>query len=55
MFTAGSEFLVMFQRVNAVPTRLRQLCAEVPAELEELGLDLLREASEARPAGVQEV
>ncbi|MFE0250953.1 protein kinase [Streptomyces sp. NPDC059010] len=55
VFSADSEFLVMFQHVNAAPTPLRQLRAEVPAELEELVLDLLRKAPEARPADVQEV
>ncbi|MFF1679783.1 protein kinase [Streptomyces sp. NPDC058256] len=54
-FTADSEFLLMFQHVNAAPTPLRQLRADVPAELEELVLHLLRKAPEARPADVQEV
>ncbi|MGW7042028.1 protein kinase domain-containing protein [Streptomyces avermitilis] len=54
-FTAESEFLLMFQHVNAAPTPLRQLRADVPAELEELVLHLLRKAPEARPADVQEV
>ncbi|WP_420719070.1 protein kinase domain-containing protein [Streptomyces sp. WM6386] len=55
VFTADSEYLVMFQHVNATPTPLRQLRADVPAELEELVLHLLCKAPEARPADVQEV
>ncbi|MFF7837478.1 protein kinase [Streptomyces ossamyceticus] len=55
VFSADSEYLVMYQHVNAAPTPLRQLRAEVPAELEELVLHLLRKAPEARPADVQEV
>lgn len=54
-FTAEGEFLLMFQHVNAAPTPLRQLRADVPVELEELVLHLLRKAPEARPADVQEV
>ncbi|MGW0825851.1 protein kinase domain-containing protein [Streptomyces sp. NPDC002845] len=55
LFSADSEYLVMYQHVNAAPTPLRQLRPEVPAELEELVLHLLRKAPEARPADVQEV
>ena len=55
LFSADSEYLVMFQHVNAPPAPLRQLRADVPAELEELVLHLLRKAPEARPADVQEV
>ncbi|MDX3779740.1 serine/threonine-protein kinase [Streptomyces europaeiscabiei] len=55
VFSADSEYLVMFQHVNGAPTPLRQLRAEVPVELEELVLHLLRKAPEARPADVQEV
>ncbi|MFM9453410.1 serine/threonine-protein kinase [Streptomyces europaeiscabiei] len=54
-FTADSEFLLMFQHVKAAPTPLRQLRADVPAELEELVLHLLRKAPEARPSDTQEV
>lgn len=45
----------MTQHVNAAPTPRRQLRADVPAELEELVLHLLRKAPEARPTNVQEV
>lgn len=55
VFTADSEYLLMYQHVNAAPTPLRQLRADVPAELEALVLHLLRKAPEARPADVQEV
>ncbi|GAA2941586.1 serine/threonine-protein kinase [Kitasatospora cinereorecta] len=55
LFTADSEYLVMYQHVNAAPTPLRALRPEVPAALEELVLHLLRKAAEARPADVQEV
>ena len=55
LFSSDSEFQLMFQHVNAAPTPLRQLRADVPVELEELVLDLLRKASEARPSDVQEV
>jgi tRNA A-37 threonylcarbamoyl transferase component Bud32 len=55
LFEADSEYLVMFQHVNTAPTPLRHLRADVPAALEELVLDLLRKAPEARPADTQEV
>ncbi|MCQ4084356.1 protein kinase [Streptomyces sp. RB6PN25] len=55
LFTGDSDFQLMNQHVNAAPTPLRQLRADVPAALEELVLHLLRKASEARPADVQEV
>ncbi len=55
VFTADSEYLLMYQHVNAAPTPLRQLRADVPAELEALVLHLLLKAPEARPADVQEV
>ncbi|MFE1951979.1 protein kinase [Streptomyces sp. NPDC059524] len=55
LFEAESEYLLMFQHVNAAPTPLRQLRADVPAALEELVLDLLRKAPESRPADTQEV
>lgn len=55
LFNGDSEFQLMMQHVNATPTPLRQLRADVPAELEELVLHLLRKAPEARPADVQEV
>lgn len=54
-FEADSEFLVMYQHVNAAPTPLRQLRPDVPEALEELVLHLLRKAPEARPADTQEV
>jgi serine/threonine protein kinase len=55
LFSGDGEFHLMMQHVNATPTPLRQLRADVPAELEELVLHLLRKAPEARPADVQEV
>ncbi|MET8561814.1 protein kinase [Streptomyces flaveolus] len=55
LFAGDSEFQLMTQHVNAAPTPLRQLRADVPEALEELVLDLLRKAPEARPADVQEV
>ncbi|WP_330460743.1 serine/threonine-protein kinase [Streptomyces sp. NBC_00820] len=55
VFEADSEFQLMYQHVNAAPTPLRQLRPDVPAELEELVLHLLRKAPEARPADTQEV
>ncbi len=54
-FSGDSEWTVMHQHVNATPTPLRQLRADVPVELEELVLHLLLKAPEARPADVQEV
>lgn len=55
LFSRDSEFQLMMQHVNATPVPLRQLRADVPAELEELVLHLLRKAPEARPVDVQEV
>ncbi|MFC7306849.1 protein kinase [Streptomyces monticola] len=55
LFTADSEYMVMYQHVNAAPTPLRQLRPDVPTALEDLVLHLLRKAPEARPADVQEV
>jgi len=55
LFGDGSEFQLMMQHVSAAPTPLRQLRADVPTELEDLVLHLLRKAPEARPADVQEV
>lgn len=55
LFAGASEWQLMTQHVNATPTPLRQLRAEVPAELETLVLHLLHKAPEARPADVQEV
>ncbi|MFF5546523.1 serine/threonine-protein kinase [Streptomyces olivaceoviridis] len=55
LFAGDSEFQLMTQHVNAAPKPLRQLRADVPEALEELVLDLLRKAPEARPADVQEV
>ncbi|RZB16865.1 serine/threonine protein kinase [Streptomyces sp. F001] len=55
LFGGDSEWQLMMQHVNAAPTPLRQLRADVPAALEELVLHLLRKAPEARPADVQEV
>ncbi|MEV7900958.1 serine/threonine-protein kinase [Streptomyces anulatus] len=54
-FEADSEYLLMYQHVNAAPTPLRQLRPNVPEALEELVLHLLRKAPEARPADTQEV
>ncbi|GGW48307.1 serine/threonine-protein kinase [Streptomyces caelestis] len=55
LFGGDSEWQLMMQHVNAAPTPLRQLRADVPEALEELVLHLLRKAPEARPADVQEV
>ncbi|MEV4916200.1 serine/threonine-protein kinase [Streptomyces tirandamycinicus] len=55
LFGGDSEWQLMTQHVNAAPTPLRRLRADVPAALEELVLHLLRKAPEARPADVQEV
>ncbi|MFF0108065.1 serine/threonine-protein kinase [Streptomyces hirsutus] len=55
VFAGDSEFQLMTQHISAAPTPLRQLRAEVPAELGELVLDLLRKAPEARPVDVQAV
>ncbi|MFF0461893.1 serine/threonine-protein kinase [Streptomyces mexicanus] len=55
LFSGDSEWQLMMQHVNAAPTPLRQLRADVPAQVEELVLHLLRKAPEARPADVQEV
>lgn len=55
VFTAESDYLLMFQHVNAAPTPLRQLRTDIPEELEELVLHLLRKAPEQRPADTQEV
>ncbi|GAA3832813.1 protein kinase [Streptomyces phyllanthi] len=55
LFSGDSEFQLMNQHINAAPTPLRQLRQDVPAELEELVLHLLRKAPEARPADMQEV
>ncbi|GAA1935437.1 serine/threonine protein kinase PkaE [Streptomyces sodiiphilus] len=55
VFSGDSEWQLMSQHVNAAPTALRRLRADVPVALEELVLHLLRKAPEARPADVQEV
>ncbi|MFI1467088.1 protein kinase [Streptomyces wuyuanensis] len=55
LFGGDSEWQLMTQHVNAAPTPLRRLRADVPEALEELVLHLLRKAPEARPADVQEV
>lgn len=55
VFSGDSEWQLMMQHVNAAPTPLRRLRADVPEDLEELVLHLLRKAPEARPADVQEV
>ncbi|MEW1873470.1 serine/threonine-protein kinase [Streptomyces caelestis] len=55
LFTGDSEWQLMMQHVNAAPTPLRQVRADIPEALEELILHLLRKAPEARPADVQEV
>jgi tRNA A-37 threonylcarbamoyl transferase component Bud32 len=55
LFSGDSEWQLMMQHVNAAPTPLRQLRSDVPEDLEELVLHLLRKAPEARPADVQEV
>ncbi|MEV0317875.1 protein kinase [Streptomyces sp. NPDC050658] len=55
VFTADSEYMLMYQHVNAEPTPLRKLRHDVPADLEALVLHLLRKAPEERPADIQEV
>ncbi|MFC5954881.1 protein kinase [Streptomyces pratens] len=55
LFEGNGEYYLMMQHVSAAPTPLRKLRADVPAELEELVLDLLRKAPEARPVDVQAV
>ncbi|MEV5986997.1 protein kinase [Streptomyces sp. NPDC052051] len=55
LFSADGEFQLMMQHVNATPTPLRQLRSDVPVDLEDLVLHLLRKAPEARPSDVQEV
>ncbi|WP_371777923.1 serine/threonine-protein kinase [Streptomyces sp. NBC_01438] len=55
LFSADSEYMVMFQHVNAAPTPLRVLRPEVPQALEDLVLQLLLKSPEARPRDVQEV
>ncbi|MEU0753813.1 serine/threonine-protein kinase [Streptomyces albogriseolus] len=55
LFSGDSEWQLMMQHVNSAPMPLRRLRADVPQALEELVLDLLRKAPEARPADVQEV
>ncbi|MEU3097013.1 serine/threonine-protein kinase [Streptomyces sp. NPDC006967] len=55
LFAGDGEWQLMMQHVNAAPTPLRQLRADVPEALEALVLHLLRKAPEARPADVQEV
>ena len=55
LFSGDSEWQLMMQHVNAAPTPLRRLRADVPEALEELVLHLVRKAPEARPADVQEV
>ncbi|MGW2244012.1 protein kinase domain-containing protein [Streptomyces hirsutus] len=55
LFEGDSEFYLMSQHISAAPIPLRDLRPDVPAELEELVLDLLRKAPEARPVDVQAV
>ncbi|WP_030912748.1 serine/threonine-protein kinase [Streptomyces sp. NRRL F-5126] len=55
LFQGDSEWQLMTQHVNAAPTPLRELRADVPEAMEELVLHLLRKAPEARPVDVQEV
>ncbi|GFE13837.1 protein kinase [Streptomyces glebosus] len=55
LFSADSEYVLMYQHVNAAPTPLRELRADVPPALEELVLHLLRKAPESRPADIQDV
>ncbi|MEU4122717.1 serine/threonine-protein kinase [Streptomyces virginiae] len=51
----GSDFQVMRQQVEAAPTPLRQLRADVPTEIEELVLHLLLKRPDRRPADSQAV
>lgn len=55
VFAGDNEFQLMTQHVANAPTPLGQLRADVPPELEELVLDLLLKAPEARPVDVQAV
>ncbi|BFO17255.1 hypothetical protein SHKM778_36430 [Streptomyces sp. KM77-8] len=55
LFGGDSEWQLMMQHINAAPTPLRELRADVPEALEELVLHPLRKAPEARPVDVQEV
>jgi hypothetical protein len=49
VFDAEDEIALMYQHLDAAPTPLRQLVPEVPAELEELVLELLAKQSADRP------
>jgi len=55
VFTGDHEFALMRQHLEAPPAPLRQLRDDVPEDLEELVLQLLRKAPESRPADTQEV
>ncbi|MFD5024742.1 protein kinase [Streptomyces sp. NPDC058373] len=55
LFNGEGEYALMTQHVTQAPTPLRQLRAEVPTELEDLVLHLLRKDPEGRPADSQEV
>lgn len=55
VFTADSEYVLMYRHVNDAPTPLGRLRADVPRELEALVLHLLSKEPEGRPADVQEV
>ncbi|MFD9207913.1 protein kinase [Streptomyces sioyaensis] len=54
LFT-GSDFQVMRQQVEAAPTPLRQLRADVPVEIEDLVRHLLLKSPDRRPADSQTV
>ncbi|MDI2125089.1 serine/threonine-protein kinase [Yinghuangia seranimata] len=55
LFDGSSDFARMLQHVQAAPTPLRELRPDVPEELEELVLHLLRKRPERRPVDTQEV
>ncbi|MFB8418630.1 protein kinase [Streptomyces albidoflavus] len=55
LFNGEGEYALMTQHVTQAPTPLRQLRPEVPTDLEDLVLHLLRKDPEERPADSQEV
>jgi serine/threonine protein kinase len=55
LFTAATQYSLMTQQVKQPPTPIRELCPEVPAELERLVLDLLNKEPEDRPPSAEVV
>ncbi len=55
VFNAPTSFSVMMKQVHDAPPQLRSLRPEVPADLEQLVLDLLRKRPEERPVGAESV